>query len=75
MVNITLAVPQDMKSEMDHFSEINWSEIARKAIAERLKLLKMLESLTAGSTLTEKDVEVLGSKIKAGIAKAHERRV
>jgi len=75
VVNITLSVPQDMKTKMDHFSEMNWSEVARKAIAEKLRLMGMLERITAESALTDKDVEEIGSKIKAGIAKAHERRV
>ena len=36
--------------------------------------LKLLESITKDSKLSEKDIEELGDKIKAGIAKAHEKR-
>ena len=35
MVNITLAIPDEIKKEMENFPEMNWSEIARKAIKEK----------------------------------------
>ena len=36
MVNITLAVPNDMKRRMDSFAEINWSAVARQAFQEKM---------------------------------------
>ncbi len=69
---MTLAVPDDLKRSMDRFSIINWSAVAREAFVEKINSLKLLETITKDSKLTEKDIEELGAKIKAGIAKAHE---
>ena len=72
MATMTLAVPDELKEEMDKMKIINWSAVAREAFEEKIHKLKLLESLTKDSKLTEKDVEELGAKIKEGIAKAHE---
>jgi hypothetical protein len=34
MPNVTISVPDDLKSEMDKLNEVNWSEVSRKAIAK-----------------------------------------
>ena len=70
---ITLAVPEEMKKEMDQFKEINWSEVARQAIIEKFKqmdLLKKLNKILEKSTLTEKDALELGRKVNKSL---HER--
>ncbi len=72
--NVTLSVPIELKREMDSFEEINWSEVMRKTLAEkvrRLELMRRLDELTAGSKLTEEDVNLIAGKIKEGIAKRH----
>ena len=73
-VNVTLSVPVELKMEMDSFKEINWSEVMRKTLAEklhRLELMRKLDELTAGSKLTESDVKRIAEKIKEGIAERH----
>ena len=65
MGNMTLSIPNDIHKEMRHFSEVKWSEVARKAIVERISTLKLAESLAKKSKLTEKDVEVFSKKIKS----------
>ena len=47
MVSITLAVPEELKKEMDVHPEMNWSEIARQAIRERIVILKNMDMLLA----------------------------
>ena len=69
MGNITLAIPEDIHKEMKQFSEVRWSEVARKAFAEKLESLKLAESLAKKSKLTKKDVEDFSKKIKAAAAK------
>ncbi|MBS3168407.1 hypothetical protein J4216_04735 [Candidatus Woesearchaeota archaeon] len=69
MVNMTLALPEDIHNKMKHFSEIKWTEVARKAIENKLKDLEMLEKLVSKSKLTQKDVEEFGRKIKQEAAK------
>lgn len=71
LVNLTLAISSDLKSKMEEFPVINWSEVARQAIAEKVSELELLKQITSKSKLTEKDALELGRKIKAGIAKRH----
>lgn len=71
MVSITLSVPQELKTEMDHHPELNWSEIARQAIREKIILLKKMDVLLSASKLTEKDALELGRKINISLAKRY----
>lgn len=32
MVNFTVSIPEDLKTEMDKYSDVNWSEVTRKSI-------------------------------------------
>jgi hypothetical protein len=77
MANITVSVPDGMKQEMEEFKVINWSEVARQAIAERLRrleLLRKLDSELAGSRLTEEEALELGRKMKEGMWKRYKER-
>ncbi len=65
MGNITLSVPDDTLEEMRHFSEVKWSEVARKAILERIETLKLADKIAHKSKLTAKDVEDFGKRIKS----------
>jgi len=69
MGNITLSIPNDIHTEMKRFSEIRWSEVARKAIIERLETLKLADSIAKKSKLTKKDVEEFSRKIKSSATK------
>ena len=39
MVSVTLSVPEELKVEMDTFSDVNWSAVARDAIKNKIILL------------------------------------
>ena len=67
MVNMTLAVPDELNSMIKKHSEIKWSEIARKAMWEHARKLELVEKIVAKSKLTEKDAEEIGKKIKQGL--------
>ena len=71
MVNVTLTVPADLKKRMDEFPEINWSEVARQAINQKIQELILLRSITAKSKLTEENVQEIGDRIKMAIAAKH----
>jgi hypothetical protein len=64
MVNITLSVPKETHLKMKKFNEIKWSEIARRAIQERINDLEIMGSIASKSKLTKKDAEELSKKIK-----------
>jgi len=69
MANITLSVPDNVHKKMKHFSEVKWSEVARKAIIEKIEMLALAEKLAQKSKLTEKDVKEFNKKIKSSATK------
>jgi hypothetical protein len=71
MPNMTLAIPADLKQKMNHFKEINWSEVARQAIREKALLLEKMSNLFAGSKLTENDIEKYGRQIRKNVLKKY----
>jgi hypothetical protein len=72
MVNMTLAVPKELKDEMDIYPWVNWSEVARMAIRERLRELKVLEEFRSDSEITEEDSIELGKKVKKALYKRYQ---
>ncbi len=36
-VKLTVRIPRELKERMDRFNDINWSEVIRKAVEERLR--------------------------------------
>ena len=74
MPTLTLSIPSDLKSDMDSMPEMNWSEIARKAIAERVAEYRLFKSIVAKSKLTEKDALDIGRKVNEGMYKAYMKR-
>lgn len=73
MSSLTLAIPDDLKAKMKRFPEINWSEVARQAIAEKTRVLVQMQQLVSKSTLTESDAVALGRDIKRRVWQKHRR--
>jgi len=71
MVSITLAVPEELKKEMESHPEMNWSEIARQAIRQKLIVLNKLNRMLSKSRFTEKDALELGRKVNKVVAKKY----
>ena len=69
MPNITLSLPSELHKFVKKHNEINWSEIARRAISSQAKKIQLMEKLVENSDFTEIDVEKLDKKIKAGLFK------
>ncbi|MFH1311057.1 MAG: hypothetical protein ABIH65_01490 [Nanoarchaeota archaeon] len=68
MPNITLSVPEELMKKMKMFNEIKWSEVARRAIEQRVIDLETIEQIASKSKLTLKDAEEIGKKIKRSAA-------
>ena len=75
MPTLTLAVPTDLKAEMDSMPELNWSEIARTAISERVSEYKLFKSIVAKSKLTEKDALEIGRKVNEGLYREYKKKL
>lgn len=73
MPSLTLAIPADLKTQMGRFPEINWSEVARQAIAAKMQALQALQHLLKRSALTEEEAVALGRHIKQRVWRKHHR--
>ena len=63
MPNVTVSVDDSLKDQMDDHPEINWSEVARQAIREKIRDLRVMKELVEGGELTEDDIEELAARI------------
>lgn len=68
MPTVTVNVDGELKEQMESHPEINWSEVARNAFAEKVADLEMMERLTDGSELTDEDVTELAEMIDTNVA-------
>ena len=66
---MTLSIPDELHKKMQKFSELRWSEIARRAIQQRVDDLEAMEKIASKSKLTKKDVNEISKKIKSSAAK------
>jgi hypothetical protein len=57
MSSITVNVDEALKEQMERHPGINWSEVTRQAIAEKVETLELMDQLTSGSDLTSEDVD------------------
>ena len=71
MPNMTLAIPADLKERMDHFREINWSEVARQAIWEKAMMLEKMNKLFSKNKLSFSDIEKHAREIKKNVFRKH----
>lgn len=53
---------------MDEFPEVNWSEVARAAIRQKIADLTFLRAFKAESDITPEDAERLGRELSQRIA-------
>lgn len=65
MANMTLSIPDEIQKEMKQFSDVRWSEVARRAIVEKVESLRLAERLAQKSKLTIEDVDEFSRKIKS----------
>ena len=63
MPSITVNVDDDLKARMEAHPEINWSEVTRQAIQEKIEVLELMDELTGETELTERDVREIADAI------------
>ena len=77
MPNITISVPEELKKRLEEFPEINWSEVLRALISEkvkRLEILKKLDKAFENSEMTEDDALRIGNEIKESMWKKYKKK-
>ena len=76
MASVMASLPESVKADIDHFSWVNWSEVAREAFIKKLKRLETMgkiEKLLEKSEFTEKDADELADKVKISMHKRLKR--
>ena len=63
MVNITLALPENLHKGMVRHSEIKWSEVARRAFEMKINEIELENTILKKSRLTKKDIDKISHKI------------
>ncbi|MCP8322469.1 MAG: hypothetical protein H3Z52_16250, partial [archaeon] len=73
MVNVTLAVPEELYRIMKRHPEIKWSEVARQAMWEYARKLELLDKIVSKSKLSEKEALEISELVKRGIAERYSK--
>lgn len=66
---MTLSIPEDLKKEMEKFPEINWSEVARASIKQKIAHLNFLKGFRMDSEITPEDAIKLGKDVSELLVK------
>lgn len=74
MPNMTLAIPAELRNQMAVFPEINWSEVARQAIMDKVRTLARMNELLRNSSVTDAEAITTGRKIRARVARKQQAR-
>ena len=72
MVSVTLKISKEFKALIDRLPWVNWSELARQEIQQKLdeeKALAKVKKLVSNSKFTEKDAEKLAETVKKSMHK------
>jgi len=65
---MTLAVPKELKKNMEIFPEMNWSEVARQAFKRKLHDLELLKNFTSESNITDEDALKWGREVSKKVS-------
>lgn len=74
MPNLTISIPENLRKELSEFKVMNWSEVAREAFEKKIIQLRILESFSKDSELTEEDALKLGRKVNEALAKRSSKK-
>jgi len=61
---MTLSISEELHQKMKQFNEIKWSEVARRAIEQRVYDLEIMDKIASKTKLTQRDALELAQKIK-----------
>jgi len=74
MPNLTISISEELKKELSEFKVMNWSEVAREAFEKKVIQLRIIESFSKDSELTQEDALRLGRKVNEALSKRLSRR-
>ncbi|WP_435184381.1 hypothetical protein [Halobellus sp. EA9] len=63
MPSITVDVGEPLKERMEQYGDVEWDEVSRRAIRERLETLELVEEATADTDISDADAAELADRI------------
>lgn len=66
---LRIEVDEELKQQMDRHPAVNWDQIVKQAIRERISQLEEWNGLTEESQLTQDEVDELAELIDRGASK------
>ena len=73
MPTVTVSVDEQLKQRMEEHPEINWSEVTRQAIEEKISELELLDELTADSTLSVEEATEISERVDENVRAEFDR--
>ena len=72
MSKVSFEIPNDVKDILTKHTEIDWNKIISDTLWNYAKRIKLLESITSKSRLTDKDIDTLDHEIKTALSKKYQ---
>lgn len=72
MPKVSVQIPAEVSKVMTQHPEVNWDKVISNTLWNYAKKIRLLDSITSKSKLTDKDVEALGHEIKANMIKRYQ---
>lgn len=72
MPKVSVQIPAEVSSIMTQHPEVNWDKVISNTLWSYAKKIRLLDSITSKSKLTDKDVEALDHEIKANLLKKYQ---
>ena len=60
---IKISHQNELHERMKPHSEIRWSDVVRKSIAQKVEMLEVMDRIAKKSKLTKEDIEEISNKI------------
>ncbi len=71
MPKVIFEIPSDVKDIISKHKEIDWNRVISDTLWSYARKIKLLDSITSKSKLTDKDISALDHEIKAGLIKKY----
>jgi hypothetical protein len=68
-VNLTLAIPIELRRKMQEHDEVNWSAVIRKLLQQHMERVEIAERIAQKSRLNERDAREISELIDKEVAK------
>jgi len=73
MSKVSVQIPDEVSKIMAQHREVNWNKVISNTLWNYAKKIRLLNSITSKSALTNRDVEAIDHAIKADLLKKYQK--